>query len=134
MGCTSYDETGYTQEDECIAGKDRKRDSIRTHQIFDTSHAGVYNIHHVKGGFLMPAFKRTQMYFNEDVLRELKKKAKEEKTTVAELVRESVSILFEKEREKDWIDDPLWNMIGSSSSKDRDLSVNHDKYLYGKKL
>jgi len=95
----------------------------------------VYIIYIIlKGGFLMPAFKRTQMYFNEDVLRELKKKAKEEKTTVAELVRESVSILFEKEREKNWIDDPLWNMIGSSSSKDRDLSVHHDKYLYGKKL
>ncbi len=50
MGCTSYDETGYTQEDECIAGKDRKRDSIRDTQIFDTSHAGVYNIHHIEGG------------------------------------------------------------------------------------
>src|SRR4030067_3123462 len=109
MGYTIYDETCHTRGDAGIAEKDRKRGSIRPPQIFDTNHAGVYNIHHLKGGFLMPAFKRTQMYFNEDVLRELKKKAKEEETTVAELVRESASILFEKERKKNGINDPLWN-------------------------
>ena len=80
----------------------------------------------------MPTLKRTQMYFPEDVLRELKRKAREEKTTVAEIVRSSVSEILRKEKAKDWIEDPLWNMVGSSSSKDRDLSVNHDKYLYGK--
>ena len=81
----------------------------------------------------MSTLKRTQMYFHEEILRELKKKAKVEKTTVAEIVREAVSVLLEGEKAKDWIDDPLWNMLGSSSSNDRDLSVNHDKYLYGKK-
>lgn len=81
----------------------------------------------------MPTLKRTQMYFPEDILRELKKKAKGEKTTVANIVRDAVSMLLKKEKEKNWIEDPLWNMVGSSSSKDRDLSVNHDKYLYGKK-
>ncbi len=80
----------------------------------------------------MPTLKRTQMYFPEDVLRELKRKAREEKTTVAEIVRNSVSETLRKEKAKDWTEDPLWNMVGSSSSKDRDLSVNHDKYLYGK--
>ncbi len=80
----------------------------------------------------MPTFKRTQMYFPEDVLRELKRKAREEKTTVAEIVRSSVIEILGKEKAKDWIEDPLWKMVGSSSSKDRDLSVNHDKYLYGK--
>jgi len=80
----------------------------------------------------MPTLKRTQMYFPEDVLRELKRKAREEKTTIAEIVRSSVSEILKKEKAKDWIEDPLWNMVGSSSSKDRDLSVNHDKYLYGK--
>ncbi len=80
----------------------------------------------------MPTLKRTQMYFPEDVLRELKRKAREEKTTIAEIVRSSVSEILRKEKAKDWIEDPLWNMVGSSSSKDRDLSVNHDKYLYGK--
>ncbi len=80
----------------------------------------------------MPTLKRTQMYFPEDVLRELKRKAREEKTTVAEIVRSSVSETLRKEKAKDWTEDPLWNMVGSSSSKDRDLSVHHDKYLYGK--
>ena len=80
----------------------------------------------------MRTLKRTQMYFPEDVLRELKRKAREEKTTIAEIVRSSVSEILKKEKAKDWIEDPLWNMVGSSSSKDRDLSVNHDKYLYGK--
>ena len=81
----------------------------------------------------MSTLKRTQMYFHEEMLRELKKKAKVEKTTVAEIVREAVSVLLEEKKAKDWIDDPLWNMLGSSRSNDRDLSVNHDKYLYGKK-
>ncbi len=60
--------------------------------------------------------------------------AKEENTTVAEIVREVVSALFEREKEKDWNNDLLWNMVGSSSSGDSDLSVNHDKYLYRKKV
>jgi ribosome recycling factor len=80
----------------------------------------------------MPTLKRTQMYFGEDTLRELKRKAREEKTTVADIVRSAVSELLRKEKAKDWMEDPLWNMVGSSSSKDTNLSVNHDKYLYRK--
>jgi len=81
----------------------------------------------------MPILKRTQMYFPEGVLRELKRKAREEKTTVADIVRSAVSELLRKEKARDWVEDPLWNMVGSSSSRDTDLSVNHDKYLYGKR-
>ena len=80
----------------------------------------------------MHTLKRTQMYLSEDMLRELKKKAGEEKTTIANIVREAVSELLKKEKAISWAEDPLWGMIGSSSSKDKDLSVNHDKYLYGK--
>lgn len=80
----------------------------------------------------MSTFKRTQMYFPEDILRELKRKAKEEKTTAANIVRGAVIEILKKEKRKNWMEDPLWNMVGSSASKDRDLSVNHDKYLYGK--
>lgn len=81
----------------------------------------------------MPTLKRTQMYFPEDMLRELKRKADDEHTTVSDIVRNVVSGALKEKREKNWIEDPLWNMIGASRSKDRDLSVNHDKYLYGKK-
>ncbi|NCO67221.1 MAG: hypothetical protein COY75_07995 [Nitrospirae bacterium CG_4_10_14_0_8_um_filter_41_23] len=81
----------------------------------------------------MPTLKRTQMYFPEDVLSELKRKADEEKTTIASIVRIAVSEILEKEKKRNWIEDPLWDMVGASRSKDKDLSVNHDKYLYGKK-
>ncbi len=81
----------------------------------------------------MSTLKRTQMYFPEKTLRELKKKAKVEKATIASIVRNAVSELLKKEKAKNWTEDPLWDMVGTSSSKDRDLSVNHDKYLYGKK-
>ena len=81
----------------------------------------------------MPTLKRTQMYFPEEILRELKRKASEEKTTIAEIVRSAVSELLKKEKTKNWMEDTLWKMLGTSGSKDKDLSVNHDKYLYGKK-
>jgi hypothetical protein len=72
------------------------------------------------------------MYFPEDMLIEIKRKAEKEKTTAANIVRSAVVELLKKEKGKNWIKDPLWNMVGSSSSKDRNLSANHDKYLYGK--
>lgn len=81
----------------------------------------------------MPVLKRTQMYLPEGVLRELKKKAGEEKTTVAGIVRSAVAEFLGKKKTKHWENDPLWNMVGTGSSKDGDLSVRHDKYLYGKK-
>ncbi len=81
----------------------------------------------------MPTLKRTQMYFPEETLRELKRKARENKTTIADIVRSAVSERLEKEKAKNWMEDPLWNMVGASSSRDKDLSINHDKYLYGKR-
>lgn len=81
----------------------------------------------------MATLRRTQMYFPEDVLMKLKSKADEEQTTVSEIVRNAVADFLKKKKDKDWTDDPLWNMVGSSSSEDGDLSINHDKYLYGKK-
>ena len=80
----------------------------------------------------MPTLKRTQMYIHEDMLIKLKKKADAEKTTIAGIVRNAVSEFLGKEKAKDWAEDPLWSMVGASSSKEKDVSVNHDKYLYGK--
>ncbi len=80
----------------------------------------------------MAILKRTQMYFPEDIIIELKKKASKEKTTIANIVRVAVSELLKKEKAKNWEKDPLWNIVGSGISKDGDLSVNHDKYLYGR--
>lgn len=80
----------------------------------------------------MPMLKRTQMYFPEDLLDELRRKADKEKTTLSHLVRNAVLELLKKDKLQDWENDPLWSMVSSNQSKDTDLSVNHDKYLYGK--
>jgi hypothetical protein len=81
----------------------------------------------------MPTLKRTQMYFPEATLAELRKRASAESTTIAEIVRSAVSDYLRKDTEKNWEEDPLWEMIGSGSSREGDLSVHHDRYLYGKK-
>lgn len=80
----------------------------------------------------MSTLKRTQMYIPEDVLMNLKKKANAEKTTIASIIRDAVSEFLGKEKTKDWYNDPLWRMVGSGRSRDGDLSLHHDKYLYGK--
>ncbi len=81
----------------------------------------------------MSTLKRTQMYFPEDMFSELKRKADEEHTTIASIVRTAVSKILKEEKKINWMEDPLWDIIGASRSRDKDLSVNHDKYLYGKK-
>ena len=81
----------------------------------------------------MPNLNRTQLYFPEDLWKELKKKADQEKTTLSQVVRLAVTDFLKKDQAKNWENDTLWDMVGSSKSKDKDLSVNHDKYLYGKK-
>jgi hypothetical protein len=80
----------------------------------------------------MATLKRTQMYLPEDLLTELKRKAGREKTTVSHIVRSAVSEVVKKGKAKDWENDPLWSMVGSSTLRDKDLAVNHDVYLYGK--
>ena len=80
----------------------------------------------------MPTLKRTQMYFPEDLLDELRRKADKEKTTLSHLVRSAVLELLKKDKLQNWENDPLWSMIGSSQSSDENLSINHDTYLYGK--
>jgi hypothetical protein len=77
--------------------------------------------------------KRTQMYFPLELLITLRRKAHLEKTTIASIVRLAVLDLIKKEKLKDWVNDPLWNIIGASYSSNTDLSINHDKYLYGRK-
>ena len=92
----------------------------------------VVYILYIVGGIDMPTLKRTQMYFPEGLLNELRKKAEREKTTLSHLVRGAVVDLINRDKEKNWEDDPLWSMVGSSRSRAKDLSVNHDAYLYGK--
>lgn len=80
----------------------------------------------------MSTLKRTQMYIPEELLDELKRKAGRENTTISNIVRTAILELMKKDKTKNWETDPLWEMVGMSRSEDHDLSVNHDKYLYGK--
>ena len=80
----------------------------------------------------MATLRRTQMYLPEDILLELKRKSNKEKTTIAHIIRNAVSDFLKREKERDWEKDSLWNMVGAGSSQEGDISVNHDKYLYGK--
>ena len=35
------------------------------------------------------------------------------------------------ERKIDYSKDSIWNIVGLGRSKERDISIKHDKYLYG---
>lgn len=35
-----------------------------------------------------------------------------------------------KVMKKDWLNDALWNMVGSGSSKYSNISIKHDKHIY----
>lgn len=79
----------------------------------------------------MAALRRTQVYLPEDILLDLRRMANKEKTTIANLVRNAISDFLKKEKVRSWENDSLWNMVGAGSSQEGDISINHDKYLYG---
>jgi len=81
----------------------------------------------------MSTMKRAQMYFPEDMLLELKKQAKQKKTTISDIVRKAIADLVRQEQGKNWESDSLWNMVGAGQSAEGDLAENHDRYLYGDK-
>jgi hypothetical protein len=82
----------------------------------------------------MSTLKRTQMYFPEDMLTELKLVASAKKESISEVVREAVTSFLKQNNShaKNWKTDPLWDMVGTASSGLSDGSLNHDFYLYGK--
>ncbi len=79
---------------------------------------------------------RTQVYLPRAVRDQLQKRAKRHQLTLAVQIREALeSYLLENAAQTDdgilHADDPIFQMIGAASSKEGDLSVNHDYYLYG---
>jgi len=62
----------------------------------------------------------------------LKKKARDQKKSFAEMVRAAIGNYLEEQRIQsvDWENDPITRSMGSVVA-DADLSVNHDQYLYG---
>lgn len=82
----------------------------------------------------MPTLKRTQMYFPEDMLAELKLVAGLNKESISEVARQAVAFFLKQKKTqiKEWESDPVWDMVGASNSGLSDGSLNHDFYLYGK--
>ncbi len=74
----------------------------------------------------------TNIRVPEEILKELKYRAIEEKKSVNQLVREAIekylSIQKQPETHKK---DPFEKVIGSARSGIQDGSVKHDRYLYG---
>lgn len=81
----------------------------------------------------MSSYRRTQMYLTEEMLRELKSRAEEEKCSVSDIVRNAVQAFLQSKRQKNWDRDPLWEIVGAAATEDGDLSAHHDRYLYGRK-
>jgi len=77
--------------------------------------------------------KRTQLYFPEDLFEEIKEEAEKQKTSIAKLVRLAVRDFIDRRKITDWDKDAVWDLLGKIESKEGDLSVKHDHYLYGGK-
>ena len=75
--------------------------------------------------------KRTQLYFPEELFQEIKEEAEKQKTSIAEIVRMAVRDFLNRKKIINWDKDPVWNLIGKIESKEGNLSVKHDYYLYG---
>lgn len=77
---------------------------------------------------------RTQIYIEEDQMRQLKLEAGRERLAISELIRQAIQRLLEtKTRSVDWNNDPLAKTIGRIKLAVNNASVNHDHYLYGRK-
>ena len=78
---------------------------------------------------------RTQVYLPRNIYERLQKRAKENDLTLAVQIREALEGYLEQMVAAEGsilrADDPIFQMIGAASSKEGDLSVNHDHYLYG---
>lgn len=80
----------------------------------------------------MSTMVRTQVYLPGDIYEELKRRSKSTGLAMAEQIRQALREYLDHDegvvlRE----DDPIWNIVGAVSTGDGDLSVHHDKYLYG---
>lgn len=77
---------------------------------------------------------RTQIYIEEEQMRQLKLEAGREHLAISELIRRAIRRLLEtKTRSVDWNRDPLTKTIGRIKLTVTNASVDHDHYLYGKR-
>jgi N-acetyl-beta-hexosaminidase len=79
---------------------------------------------------------RFQVYLPRSTYERLQKRASQHELTLATQVRAALDDYLERVESHDddgilHADDPIFQMIGMFSSKEGDLSINHDHYLYG---
>ena len=82
----------------------------------------------------MSNLRRKQIYLDEESDRALKRLALTSKISEAEHIRRAVKKYIAKQKGKIAEEDPLQKLIGLCDEPDgpTDVSVHHDKYLYGK--
>jgi len=74
---------------------------------------------------------RTQIYIEEDQMRQLKLEAERERLAISELIRMAIRSLLETNiRSVNWDSDPLTKAVGKVKLAVNDASVGHDHYLY----
>ncbi|MBI2093332.1 MAG: ribbon-helix-helix protein, CopG family [Candidatus Omnitrophica bacterium] len=73
--------------------------------------------------------RRVQLYLPEAQYKSLRHLAREKHTSFAQIVREAIEGLLQKNRLR-WDQDPITRHLGLFEAKESDLSVNHDDYLY----
>jgi len=79
---------------------------------------------------------RTQVYLPRNIYNKLQARADRQGLTLAVQVRAALEGYLERVEAEDddgilHADDPIFQLIGAAASKEGDLSVNHDHYLYG---
>jgi hypothetical protein len=78
---------------------------------------------------------RTQVYLPREMYDRLQRRAGKHDLTLAVQIREALAEYLERSDVSEEpilrADDPIFELIGMASSKEGDLSVNHDHYLYG---
>jgi len=81
----------------------------------------------------MPKKVRTQLYLTERQRKVLAEQSRITGKSAGELVREAVDEVYLKQNRRPQVlgdSDPLWNLVGSGSSGQKDISSRHDDYLY----
>lgn len=82
---------------------------------------------------LKVAERKTQVYFPEELHRQLKEYARHQGISMAQVIRQAVSQYLEGKAptSQDWENDPILGIVGMIKDVDvTDASENHDYYIY----
>lgn len=77
---------------------------------------------------------RMQILIDPEMKKVLEQEARSREVSVGQVIREAVELYGKQkvESEQEFTeDDPLWGILGVVSSSSKDLSEEHDHYLYG---